>query len=311
VARRGAADRKIGVRDLRDFTAAQWLRLDPLVHGFKQVRNDLVLAAYLRRRPPGLDAFLAQVAALKPRVIAQVIAFEHPWALDWLLRSAARNLADAAVIVLDNSRNPARRIELERVCRERGAPYLALPPLRTRHVNRSHGMALSWAYRNVIDAVQPEIFAFLDHDLIPLDRIALRDDLGPQPFYGVLKSRRWGWHLWAGYSVFRFDAVRGRPLNFLYDFSRDLDTGGRNWRPLYRHHDPAGLRFAESRITPAWGVGPRLLQELEVIDGRWVHLRSIGYNDNWALGAEFFRKIEELTGAGMSLRELMQPPAAA
>lgn len=296
------------MRDLGEFGAAEWLRLEPLVHGFKQARNDLILAAYRRRRPPGLEAFLAQVAALKPRAIAHVIAFEHPWALDWLLRSAARNLADTAVVVLDNSRDPGKRVELERVCRERGAPYLALPPQHTRHVNRSHGLALSWAYDNVVAAVQPDVFAFLDHDLIPLERIALREDLGDQPFYGVLKDRRWGWHLWAGFSVFRFAAVAGKPLNFLYDFSRDLDTGGRNWRPLYRHHDPKALRFAPSVVAQAHGVDPR--QWLEVIDGRWVHLRSIGYNDNWATGAAFFRKVEELTSAGMTVREVMQPPAA-
>ena len=294
------------MRDLKDFTAGEWLRGEPLVHTFKQWRNDLVQDLYLRQRADGLDEFLKRLAAAPRRAHAYLIAFEQPWVLDWVLRMAAANLTDAVPIVIDNSRGADKRAEIAQVCASRNVPYLALPQNRTRHVNRSHGMALSWTWHNVVRAAQPEVFGLFDHDLMPLEPVSLMADLGDQPFYGFLKERRWGWHLWAGFSVFRYDVVRDRPLNFLYDFSRDLDTGGRNWAPLYREFDPRRYRFCSQRMAAITvpGLPPR---EMEVLDERWLHLQGVGYNDNFATRADFFAQLERATREGISLRQLLAP----
>lgn len=290
------------MRDLKDFTLGEWLQLQPLQDGFKQLRNDLVQAAFIRRRPPEFERFLSDNASLKGRNLALIVAFEQPWVLDWLMRMAAKNLADATLVVCDNSRRPEPRIEIERLCRERGVPYVAVPQNRTRHVNRSHGMALSWIYHNVVRGLEPRRFGFFDHDLIPLQRVEFSALLGGQPFYGAPNPSRWGWSLWAGYCLYDYAAVKDLPLNFLYDFSRGLDTGGRNWMPLYRHHERGALRFGTRRNVTISDAGES--RNMEIVDEKWLHLCGVSYNDNFRPSAKLFERIAQRTGAGASLKEI-------
>jgi len=275
------------LRELKNFSAGEWLRFVPLEYAFKQARNDAWLAFYKRIRPKALDSFLAGTERFRDRPVALVIAFEQPWVLDWLLRMAQRNLADTAVLVFDNSRRAAARLDIERVCRNRGVPYLALPVNRTRHVNRSHGMAMTWIYHNVVRAIRPRLFAFIDHDLIPVRTSGLSERLADQPFYGKLRASAWAWQLWAGYCLFDFPTVAGLPMNFLYDFSQKLDTGGRLWDCLYRNYDRERLRFAGSRYVDVRDPVTGISRAMELVDDRWLHIGSIGYNDNFRSKSDF------------------------
>lgn len=268
------------MRDLANFSAREWLQLLPLQHGLKQARNDIWLAVYRQLRAPGFDAFMAQARRGAGRNVALVIAFEQPWALDWLLKMAAVNLADTLVLVFDNSRNSSARVELEQVCRRYGAPYLGLPANPTRHVNRSHGLAMSWVYDNVVRHIEPRLFAYLDHDLIPVRPVNLAERMGDQPLFGLQVSSPWAWQLWAGYCMFDFASLAGLPLNFLYDFSRGLDTGGRNWNSLYRHHDSSRLRFASSHLQEVCSPASGKSMQLQMLDERWLHVGGAGYEQN-------------------------------
>jgi hypothetical protein len=264
-----------------DFSANEWLRAVPFQYALKQLRNDVWLAFYKRCRPKSLLPFLKKMERFKGSNIALVIAFEQPWALDWMLRMAQQNLTDTAVLVFDNSRRTEARLEIERVCRDRGVPYLALPANPTRHVNRSHGMAMTWIFHNVVRAIQPRLFAFLDHDLIPVQKVAFSEKLSEQPFFGFTSFRSWGWSLWAGYCLYNFSSVSGLPLNFLYDFSRGLDTGGRNWPLLYQNYDHRLLRHAESaRVAVIDSINKTTIQ-VQLVDQCWLHIGGIGYNGNF------------------------------
>lgn len=228
------------MKPLRAFELKEWLCLAPLAAVYKQVRNDIWQATYMRCSSPDLSTVLSHARRDGAgRALLVVIAFEQPWVLGWLLRQASVHLKDAFIVVCDNSRTPAARAAIQQVCKDQGTPYLALPVNATRHVNRSHGMAVSWAYRHVVRALAPKVFGFIDHDLIPIADIHIENDLGEQPFYGIRLHSEWAYQLWAGFCLYNYAAVAVRPLNFLYDFSLGLDTGGRNWYPLYRHHDPA------------------------------------------------------------------------
>jgi hypothetical protein len=222
-----------------------------------------------------------------------------------------RCLPDATVLVFDNSRNKQARIAIEQVCAERDAPYLPLPANPTRHGNRSHGMAMQWVYRNVVQAIQPRVFGFIDHDLIPLEPLALSEKMAGQPFYGMPLQRRWAWQLWAGYCFFDTQQVGALPLNFLYDFSNGLDTGGRNWRHLYRSHDRARLQLAVSKvleIKDPWTGQPRRIQ---IVDDAWYHIGGISYNDNFATKAEFAQRLAQGIDEGQSWRALLGQAAPA
>lgn len=270
------------MRKFSNFSASEWLRLLPLKHALKQVRNDAWLVLYKRFRPKALAPFLKEMERYRDRNIALVVAFEQPWALDWLLRMAERNLTDTAVLVFDNSRRVAARLEIERVCRERGVPYLLLPANPTRHANRSHGMAMTWIFHNVVRAIQPRLFAFVDHDMIPVQKIDLSERLSEQPFFGFTYASTWAWHLWAGYCLYDFSAVSRLPLNFLYDFSQNLDTGARNWRCLYKNHRLNLLRQAESALVAVTDPVTGISHQVQMVDQRWLHIGSISYNDNFS-----------------------------
>lgn len=283
------------MRHLAEFSALEWLQLLPLQHALKQVRNDTWLALYKTKRPPELPRFLTQYKNLAGKNVALVIAFEQPWALNWLLRMANRNLSDATVLVFDNSRNAAKRIEIERVCHQNNVAYLGLPANQTRHVNRSHGMAMTWVYHQVIREIKPRIFGFIDHDLIPVRKVSIDDKLAGQPVYGLLNQSKFGfWSPWAGYCFFDYASTAGKALNFLYDFSRDLDTGGRNWKILYSGLDRQKLRAAISEdvsVKVPTIPEPRLAQ---FVDQHWLHIGGVGYKKHSSENLEFFKGLENV-----------------
>ena len=298
------------MRNLNEFSISEWLTLLPLQQALKQVRNDALLSHYKKDRPKELDDFLVKNKHLADKNIAVVIAFEQPWALNWLLKMAKKNLTDVTVLVFDNSRTIEARIEIERVCNQHGAPYLGLPTYRTKHVNRSHGMAMSWVFDNVVRAIEPNIFGYLDHDLIPVATTDFSERVGSQPLFGLINAGKFNtWSTWAGYCLFKYDSIKNESMNFLYDFSRDLDTGGRNWHPVYSKLDRAQLRFASRehvKVKIPSIAEPRLV---EFIDQRWVHIGGISYNDNLKAKFEFFNGLEQALDAGADWHQLIQRKA--
>ena len=299
------------MRDLKDFTRAEWMRLMPFQYGFKQVRNDVMQNLILRQRPKPLEKFLEANRHLRGRNVAQVIAFGQPWVVDFFLKMAGRYLADTTVLIFDNSRQASDRAKIEGVCREHNVHYLGLPWNPSRHANRSHGLAMTWIFHNVLRTIQPAIAGFIDHDLIPTERIEFTERLGIQPFYGRLIPSDWAWSLWAGYCIYDFSIVKDRPLNFLHDFSRGLDTGGRNWNCLYREFDRDKLNFAYCEGPNATKQTKKRLRKVRLVDNRWIHLGGVGYNDNFKLNADFFARIADLALAGANCHEIIaavEPP---
>lgn len=292
------------MRSLKNFGASEWLQLLPLQHALKQVRNDAWMAAYGRRRVDGLQDFLHETRACEGRNVLISVAFEQPWALSWQLRQARRFVEDATVIVLDNSRDHNARRAIEAVCREQRVPYLPLPANRTRHANRSHGMAMSWIYRNVVTPMKPGLFGFIDHDLIPIAPINVSERLGRQSFFGMPVYSEWAWQLWAGYCIFDRQALEGLPLNFLYDFSQGLDTGGRNWKSLYSRFDKSRLRFATSELTPVHDPVTGKPAKLQIVDERWLHIGGISYDDNFKSKSEICHHMAQVFDEGLSWPQL-------
>ena len=269
-----------------EFSRGEWLKLLPLRHAAKQLRNDALLHHYLKRLPEALPAFLRKHAHLQDKNIVLIIAFEQSRVLDFLLTKASRFLPDAHFLVFDNSSKATARPEIEEVCRKHKAGYLALPSNSIKHPNRSHGIAMTWIFRNIVRAIKPRMFAFIDHDLIPFKTVDLRKTLSGRPFYGPVKTHKSAeadkigdqcWSLWAGYCLYDFSKVKDLPLNFLYDFSRGLDTGGRNWECLYKNYDRPRPAFADSRKISLTDSKTGIVHKIRMVDGRWLHFRGTSY----------------------------------
>jgi hypothetical protein len=274
------------LQPLSQFSISDWLRLAPVRFALTEFRNDALLNAYLQSVPENLPAFLRGHAHLTHQNIVLIIAFGQPRVLDFLLSKLNRFVRDAHFLVFDNSPTTAARTEIERVCRERNTPYLTLPSYRTRHQNRSHAFAMTWIFRNVVRALNPQMFAFIDHDLIPFQTIEFGKLMNGQPFYGPVRANKSAeperignrsWSLWAGYSLFDFSTVKDLPLNFLYDFSRGLDTGGRNWECLYKNYDHPRPVFADSRKVPLTDSKTGISHQVRIVDRSWLHFRGASY----------------------------------
>ena len=165
---------------------------------------------------------------------------------------------------------------------------------------------MTWVFHNVVRAIQPCMFAFLDHDLIPIEKISLAERLANQPFYGDLRVNPWSWNLWAGYCLYNFQAVADMPLNFLYDFSQKLDTGGRNWHCLYQNHKWQQLAYAKSTSVTVKAPDMATPRAGQVVDNSWLYIGSISYNDNLRPKLQFFKNLALALNQGMSWLSLLE-----
>ena len=266
------------MRPLAEYGAVDWLRLRPVLQAYKTVRYDTLDYLYSKRMAHPDRAAERLLAGGSLASLVVTIAFDNPWVIERQARLSKRNLTDSAYVVADNSNSPSAAQAIAATCQRLAVPYVRLPPNPSRSPSRSHGLALNWAYRNIVKAVEPEVFAFIDHDLLPLRPVRLREKVAWQPLYGpiVLRGRRW--YLWPGYCVFRFDCVRAFGLDFRQDWFNGLDTGGANWRRLYRHILRRDLRLTTHEFQTIHDAQSQPVGRIEYID-EWLH---IGQASGWA-----------------------------
>lgn len=279
------------MRDLKDYSLREWVQATPLSHRARRLRNLAIDAIYGRRRAQGQEALVAELAARPEAALACIIAFNLPEAVALLAEGMARFVPDARLLVCDNSSDPLARGRIAALCAEKGLLYCPLPPAPRPHKrpngSRSHGVALNWVWRNLVRPARPRVFAFLDHDLVPLAPDDLAARVAAQPVYGMVRhgSRFGGWYLWPGYSVFDFSAVEHLPLDFGTDTPLTLDTGGQNWRVLYRHLTLSSL--AQARTHEVFLVDPDTGQdESYLLADHWLHVGGAGHRGGGAAALE-------------------------
>jgi len=295
------------MRSFSLFSFKEWLKLQPLSFLWKQLRNDSLLFIYKRVQATHEDEYLARYQELKDKNLLIIIAFEQLKVLEWLFFFARRNLLDFQLLIFDNSRSQSKRLEIQQLCLKNNIPYLALPLNNTKHPNRSHGMAMSWVFHRIIRKLQPKWFGYLDHDMIPVQSFDFHRVISSQlKCYGTLNEGYYGyWNLWAGYCFFKFRDVAHLPLNFLYDFSRGTDTGGRNWDCFYSLQDRSPSIFASDQRLELF-LSNDLKADVQVIDDAWIHIGGVSYNNNLAPKEEFYEALIEKFKSGVRLVELQK-----
>jgi len=236
---------------LGEFSATDWWRLRPLTQGVKTLRYGLVDRRY-RRAAAAAGDIKATADAIRGRRALVTVAFADPQLLSWQTRLLRRYVPHAVHVIVDNSLGDEIAAENGRVAAAAGSAYLRAPPnpWRTGAVSRSHGIVLNWTWDNLIRPGEPEAFGFIDHDLFPTAAADPFAPLAAQEVYGVIRTVGSRWFLWAGFCMFRFAAVRERPLDFGQDWFVGLDTGGGNWKPLYSRLDRTKLQEQPTVFVP-------------------------------------------------------------
>jgi hypothetical protein len=304
------------MRDIGSYSTREWLTAVPVVHRVKHLRNRALERTYRSLGARERDRFLAESAGALGRKLVLTIAFNTPWAVDLFIRTARRNLHDVSVVVADNSSNAHASAEIGAVCARYHAAFLRVPKNPDWHPNRSHAIAMNWVYHNLVRPLDPEVFAFLDHDLFALSPFDIAESVARQPVFGFKKQHpgQEAWSLWAGHCIFNKAAIQGRTLDFGYDLPLRLDTGGYNWGRLYRFLDGDEMAFAEGRIASLRDPVDGSLHLCGLIDS-FVHFQAASYGSqgNSADRTAFFRRLIAHVETGGRWEELVvrQAPSTA
>ena len=229
-------------KSFQEYELRQWLRLQPLVHAIKTARYRRIDEQFLGMQAKDCDIAAIREATRGRRVLVTV-AFGDAQCLELQLFLVGGLVRHDLHIVADNSVDEASARENRSACTTSGAAYIRLPtnPWTAKNPSRSHGTALNWVWRHVLQPAGPAVFGFLDQDLFPTQRCDPFEPLSRVAFHGDLRWAGPRWFLWAGYCFFQYNAVSGKPLDFGLDWFAGLDTGGANWEVLYRHVDPNSL----------------------------------------------------------------------
>ncbi|HEX5485065.1 MAG TPA: hypothetical protein VFX23_03620 [Limnobacter sp.] len=276
--------------------------MNTLKYFLKDIRNDFVQSRYNQKRSESLSIW--NVKALEMRFPVFSIAFENPFVTQWQIDSFQSHVSNAQLVICDNSRDLAKRQGIREICEKAGVVYIALPASTITHPNRSHSLAMNWIYQNLVLTHNIQQFGFIDHDLIPVSSFNFSDvDLNKVGFYGSLYGGGLKtWQLWAGYCFFGKSCRNFNKLDFMYDFSLSLDTGGRNYKHVFRHYTADHLKFAPN-LNVELKVGNSAF-DIQLIDHAWLHIGGISYNQNFEKKADNMQRLKSQLDQGCSIESL-------
>jgi hypothetical protein len=262
---------------LIDYRLNDWLHLRPVLHRMKSMRYGMV-----DRRFRGLAPRVGDVRELgrlvRGRRVLISVAFTDPQMIAWQAPLVQHYVPDTLYVVADNTPDDGQAAAIQEVAQRFGAPYVRLPPNPTNSASRSHGLALNWIWHQIVRPHAPTMFGFLDDDMFPTATNDPFASLSHQDFFGVVRpgvstravNAEGRWFLWAGFSMFRFDAVRDKPLDFSQDWFLGLDTGGANWQVLYRHVDRSSIAEQATEFVP-FREGLQMTDAPLQWCGSWLH----------------------------------------
>ncbi|MBT5576364.1 MAG: glycosyltransferase [Microbacteriaceae bacterium] len=227
------------------------------------------IVVYRRVSPESLkhiDRLSADTAVL-------TVAFNQPALIRLQLEGLTRFIQPApAIIIVDNSSHPESRQEIAALAKEFGATYIRAPfnPFSSFQGSLSHASTLDWAWSRIIGESRVNNVLLLDHDIFPVAKLSLGSLFQGVAAAGVREERAGMWYLWPGFLAINRDLMGGPPLSFMP--YRELDTGGSLWRSHYQSLSKDSTKFLTQAPHQVGERGNKQESEIELIDGRWVHL---------------------------------------
>ena len=294
------------MRPLSDYTFSDWKRLRPVTQTMKTWRYQWINRSYVRRMPKTGDVdFLRR--SITGRDVLVTIAFNDPEVIAWQAELLSFYVPRALYIVADNSSDDKAAAGVAEACNLYTIPYFRLPANPWHSFSRSHGIAMNWAWHNILRPGAPRAFGFIDDDLFPTAPDDPFAPLATQNFFGLVREFGPRWFLWAGFCMFRYDAVKAEPLDFGQDWFLGLDTGGANWSGIYSRVERDTLREARSRFVP-YKAG------IDVSDGpmqwcdSWIH--EVGVMGDRGLAADKRRVLSAILSPHLSAARISQTNGA-
>lgn len=182
-------------------------------------------------------------------------------------------------IVVDNSTDNEASKSIYNYCKNHNIVYLRLEnnPYNGIDPSRSHGIALNWAYRNLIKKSNAKYFGTVDHDIYPIRKTQIVKLIKENNVWGHYQQRKLGWYLWPGFSFFDKSIIIDKKVNFLP--APGIDTGGSNWESIYKYINKNAIKWPSHRYI-RYGKGAVIQNSHVELIGDWLHLiNTSGWKD--------------------------------
>lgn len=255
-----------------------------LIRTAKNLRNAIVDRSF---RVSGRGERARFLASFEPtsEIVVFSIAYNTPWVVDLLTEAWRRHVRDADLVIVDNSDNRAARAALRQICDQRGIAYLALPKNYEWSPLRSNAISMNWVYYNIVLRLTalPRYFGFIDHDCFPIAGVSFQDLLQGNAVYGLKRvSERLPakWYLWAGFCFFQPSLITSKSFDFKHSYEHRMDTGGRNWWPVYSTLPPEQCGDAGFRVDVIKSDG--LTFHEQIIGGMFSHIGGASYRADFS-----------------------------
>jgi hypothetical protein len=205
-----------------------------------------------------------------PALDLATVSYNSPLVVHYQAKLLGKYLRDAYThTVFDNSPPGRPRDAIRELCTRDGIGYVELPQTPfTGNPSKHHGAALNWVCRRYFAARSSRCFGFLDHDIFPCRATSIVESLNGAAMYGRIDERDERWYLWPGFCFYSRARVRPGRLDFLP--APGLDTGGGNWRRLYRTMDRSRVPAVEPSLERLREGGDKQSDMVERM-GDWIH----------------------------------------
>lgn len=232
------------------------------------VRDSLALYRYYRRDPGFVRT--AGSGSTTATLDLATVSFNSALVVHHQAKLLRKYLRDNyTYTVFDNSPPGPHRQDIRALCADEGVSYVELPdtPFAGRP-SMHHGAALNWVCRRYFAARSAPYAGFLDHDVFPCRATSLVERLQEAAMFGRIDERGERWYLWPGFCFFARAHVKLDRLDFLP--VEGLDTGGGNWRTLYRGLDRARVPSVEATLE---SLRPGDDKQADMVErmGDWIH----------------------------------------
>lgn len=100
-------------------------------------------------------------------------------------------------------------------------------------------------------------------------------------FYGAPRKRGTAWYIWPGFCIYRYSMMEKIKPNFLplYCEGVYLDSGGSNYKILYKYYHPEKTYFATTKNIRIKETGGATSHDqiyhsdfIQIIDNDWLHI---------------------------------------
>lgn len=226
-----------------------------------------------------------------------IVAFNNLQILEDQIYFLRKNILDEdyTITIADNSSDKRIRTQIESLCKQQKIGYISLPKNHLGLIgpSYSHGGALNWIYKHIIQKRTPKYFVFLDHDFFPIKPVSIERLIGHQPFYGRKMQYSIYWYLWAGFSIFKYDFIKDKTVDFMPCKINgvSLDSGGSNWNTIYRSLNPDDYHWAISKHIQIRDGEHLNDDHIEFIDHEWLHAKNMS---RWTGGPEKYEILQDI-----------------